>query len=131
MVLAVEKQNTRSLGRHRVGRTVVFVAAALVLVAVGIRVAVPRPPDVRGLTVERATRALQDAGYSRIIAGYFHVAEGDDFVKCYLPTETVGAVIGQDPCPGVLSWAPKASRIMLWVKVPDPECNAPPGSGCA
>ena len=75
---------------------------------------------MRGLTVEQATRELQDAGYSQIIAGYLHLAEADDF-ECYLPTEAEGIVIGQDPCPGLLSRAPKDSRIVFWVKgAPDP-----------
>jgi len=86
---------------------------------------------VRGLTVERATRELQNDGHPEVIAGYFPVAAGDDFVKCYVPSETAEVVIEQDPCPGLFSWAPTDARIMLWVKVPDPECDAPPGSGCA
>jgi len=43
MFPVVEDRSNRSVGRGRVGRTIVFVAAALVLVAVGIRLALPRP----------------------------------------------------------------------------------------
>jgi len=113
----------------RVIRTGVFVAAALLAVAVGIRAAVPRPPDVRGQTERQAIRDLEDAGY-RVASAHFPVEEGDDFVECYAPSATAGVVIGQRPCPGLFSSAPEGSRVTVWIKVPESECVPPPGSVC-
>jgi hypothetical protein len=72
------------------------------------RAAVPRPPDVRGLTEQEAISNLEDAGY-RVASAHFPVEEGDDFVECYVPTETARVVIGQRPRPGLFSSAPEGS----------------------
>lgn len=125
----VEQQASQGPGHHRAIRTVVFVAVALVVVAVGIRVALPRPPDVRGLTEQEAWRELHDAGF-RVNSAHFPVEDGDDFVKCYQPSETAGVVIGQDPCPGLLSSAREGSTVMVWINVPESACVPPPGSVC-
>jgi beta-lactam-binding protein with PASTA domain len=126
----VEQDVTERAVPYRVVRTVVFVAAVLLMVAVGIRVAVPRPPDVRGLTEQQAIRDLENAGY-RVASAHFPVEEGDDFVECFVPSESAGVVIGQRPCPGLFSSAPGGSRVMVWIKVPESECVPPPGSVCA
>jgi beta-lactam-binding protein with PASTA domain len=126
MVSVVEQQITESPGQPRVIRTGVFVAAALLVVAVGIRAAVPRPPDVRGLTGQQAIQELHDAGYR---VNYFEVVEEGDHIECYAPSEAA-VVIGQRPCPDLFSSVPEGSIVLLWIKVPASECVPPPGAVC-
>jgi hypothetical protein len=122
----VDQDVTERAVPYRVVRTVVFVAAALVVLAVGIRVAVPRPPDVRGLNGQQAIRELRDAGYR---VNYFEVVEEGDHIECYAPSEAP-VVIGQRPCPGLLSSVPEGSIVLLWIKLPASECVPPPGAVC-
>jgi hypothetical protein len=103
-----------------------FVAAALVALAVGKRVAVPRPPDLRGLTGQQAIREPCDAGYR---VNYFEVVEEGDHIECYAPSEAP-VVIGQRPCPGSLSSVPEGSIVLLWIKLPASGWVRPPGAVC-
>ncbi len=89
----------------------------------------PATPDVRGMPRDQAIQKLEDAGFTVQIAAF---PPPYDRVSCYQPSESTGVVVGQDPCPtGSLSRTRRGSAITIWPRLPDVECDAPPGSGCA
>lgn len=90
--------------------------------------AVPKPPDVRGMTQGQAQRELEDAGF-RVTFAMFPPPYDD--VECYAPSDVVGVVIGQDPCPGLFTRARSGSMVTVWIRLADVNCEAPPDAGCA
>jgi len=105
-----------------------LVALVVVVMALGTWT-FPRVPDVRGLTEQETQRELEDAGFDVAIA-QFPPPYGD-WVQCFKSSDVVGIAIGQDPCSGTLSRQRRGSLVVVWIRMPDTVCNAPPGFGCA
>ena len=130
MLLQVDTQEEVEPGRSpHVRGAVVVVALVLLTSAVVAAVALPSLPDVRGMTERQALQELESAGFQVTVAKF--PPPYGDFVSCYEPSDVVGLVIGQDPCPGPLSRARRGSQMTVWIRLPDVRCDAPAGAGCA